>query len=228
MTGPHHLDERKKTALATTDVDAPASGSGPAEATPQPALPGLATKKPISLDPAFEDEVFDIEAEKRRAKLADAAGGTIGAADPRRAVISKNLMQTGRVGPSTTTAADQTQLAASKPVTGSAHEHLNGGFLAARKDLGPGHDPEKLLADTREEVTARAATMAKVLAAAKRVADTPGTEDLRSPDYADYVAATEAGKWADAVGSEESNLPRPLDLRVVLTGTGPSFAATPA
>lgn len=30
------------------------------------------------------------------------------------------------------------------------------------------------------------------------------------------------------VGSEGSNFPRPLDLRVVLTGTGPSFAATPA
>jgi hypothetical protein len=48
------------------------------------------------LDPEYEDDVIEIEAEKRRARVSDMQGGKIGKDDPRRRLLTEHLLGTGR------------------------------------------------------------------------------------------------------------------------------------
>jgi hypothetical protein len=66
----------------------------PDTAGPWPALKRPSSNEPIRraiLDPSFEDEVFEVEAAKRQARLADSAGGRIAQDDPRRGVLNAHL-----------------------------------------------------------------------------------------------------------------------------------------
>jgi hypothetical protein len=116
-------------------------------ANPVP-VAGLAAGRPL-LDPSYEDEVIDVEIEKRRARLSDAAGGRIATGDPRRAMLVQHLQQAGRIGPDqrADTKADLAKLAKSEAVSVKADKDALGQHLLERTGRAAPNRPESVQSD---------------------------------------------------------------------------------
>ena len=117
------------------------------------------------LDPTFEDDVFDIEEAKRRARVSDMQGGTIGANDPRKAMLTEHLQGTGRApGPPKETVGEPGRIGAKDPRKAMLTEHLQGTGRAPglpKETVGePGRigakDPRKAMLTEHLQGTGRA------------------------------------------------------------------------
>jgi len=101
------------------------------------------------LDPAYEDDVYDIEEGKRRAKVSDMQGGTIKADDPRRSILTEHLLGSGRASGAKAAPGEPGKIGAQDPRKSMLTEHLQGTGRAKGMQFG-GHDlPSRALGGER-------------------------------------------------------------------------------
>ncbi len=131
---------RSRTRAVRATERSPAEPPVAAEGAPAGMLPVAAPViRRAILDPAYEDDVYDIEEGKRRAKVADMQGGRIKADDPRRSALTEHLLGSGRASGGKAVQAEPGRIGAKDARKSMLTEHLQGTGRATGLQFG-GHD----------------------------------------------------------------------------------------
>ena len=144
-----HRSRSRTTAGRAADPSSVEQPAAP-ESAPVGMMPIAASVvRRVILDPAYEDDVYDAEEGKRRAKVADMQGGTIKPNDPRRAVLTEHLLGSGRASGAKEPAGEPGKIGAKDPRKSMLTEHLQGTGRAESLQFG-GHDmPSQALGGDR-------------------------------------------------------------------------------
>jgi hypothetical protein len=149
------------------------------------------------LDTDFEDEVFEIEAEKRRARLSDMQGGRIAQDDPRRAIVSQALAAKATRGPDynpdKTEVAEAERRRQERMTAWGMKEAPRGSPLleAVKKDTESSRQGQ-VQAFAKARVLAKVPALRKLLAPVAKYTATP------DPLLVAYKAAANGGNFVEA------------------------------
>src|SRR6185312_9122403 len=151
VPAPHKTHRARSRRSGATTTRQPAAEPSAATEGPPVGMMPIATPviRRAILDPAYEDDVYDIEEGKRRAKVSDMQGGTIKADDPRRSILTEHLLGSGRASGAKAAPGEPGKIGAQDPRKSMLTEHLQGTGRAKGMQFG-GHDlPSRALGGER-------------------------------------------------------------------------------
>ncbi|MGH9184313.1 MAG: hypothetical protein ACRD0U_00610, partial [Acidimicrobiales bacterium] len=149
------------------------------------------------LDPTYEDEVFEVEEAKRRAKLADAAGGRIAANDPRKAALQTSAALSTRLPYAPPAQAAPGRLAAADPRKATTQSALvTSGLLPAPARPAPpapgklaAADPRNAMVEANLPLRAGVPQTLENLAKKREADEQKAREEAKAKEYSSFLAS---------------------------------------